>query len=339
MRKRVFFIVILPLLLLAAFCGIALKPWFSADTASDASHSEMQVFEPEGAETGGIPMDFVHRWDLSNHTDKTLLMGDLEPDAFSLLEPAVWEVHFFMKDGKAHLESNCPVLHAKDRKCRVRTQYSCQFEDLGFNQMHPDGTVHHYRRIELICEVWLDRPFLKAPLHTFAVQNIFVDFVDGSADFGRPAFVLLVAGKTPHRFIVSSEKGDLPSRYCGSIAEQELTRLLFSLARIDSRRQAEHTIAGITEAAQTLVDTFAEADKAYPECWGEASDTARQLSRRIVPSLIRFRDNDCYNCQALADFVNSPVFARCFGESFADAPEPLPDAAPIIFEKNETGAE
>lgn len=334
MKKKILILSLLLLVavLIAAF--FALRPWFSADVMEDTSDAAKLSFQlNDEREKSGL-LDFEYSWELTNSPNDTLILNKSTENVFALLQPASWNISCRLQDGQCVLQSIPPALHAKDSACQVRARYLAEFSP-PFVQRHPDGTMHPVRIANLVCEVWLHRPFFQKPLHGFAIQEIKLDIIDGSADVIRPITALMSARGMKHQFVSNAHYAQLPSRYCGSESERLITRILFSLASIDSKPLADSSTPEIIKLAQKLHSLQPFPDAAWPDCWGEDAPIARQAARRIVPTLMRMQDEDCYDNQELIHFINSDSFGRIFGESFSTTPPPLQNMPPIIFEKME----
>lgn len=333
MRKGGFVLFItLGVMVVLVVLGIAVRPILGEDKATDTSVSEcLKLLPTEEREKGGL-LSFDYNWELTNSPNHTLLLTQDGTDIFSLIQPATWKISCHKQGDHYTLQTTPPLIHAKNSSYRVHTHYLAEFGP-SFKQRHPDGSLHPVHTINLVCELWIYRPFFQKPLHAFAIQEIKLDFIDGSADLIPPYSALLASRGMQHRFVKNGQDAALPGRYCGSDCERLFTRLLFMLASIDHSSFALSSTPDIISTAQNLLKLQTDTTAPWPNCWGEDAIIAKQVARRIIPTLVRFQENDCYNHQALTDFINGPDFGRIFGENFSSTPTPLPDMPPIIFER------
>lgn len=334
MKKRILVLSLLLLLASLIVLFFALRPTISDDEMVDVSDAAKLSFELQDEREKAGLLDFEYEWELNHAPNNTLILNSGTEDAFALLQPASWKISCRLQEGKCILRTAPPLLRAKDSSCQVRSRYLAEFS-APFVQRHPDGTMHPVRIANLVCEVWIYRPFFQKPLHAFAIQEIKLDIIDGSADIIRPIAALMTAKGMKHHFVANTYDANLPSRYCGTERERIITRILFSLASIDSKALADTCTPEIVKLAQQIQGLQIHPDAPWPDCWGDDAPIARQAARRIIPTLVRMQENDCYGNQELIDFINSESFSRIFGEDFSSNPSPLQDMPPIIFEKVE----
>lgn len=333
MKKRILVpTLIFILLVVLGTLGLSLRPIFSEDTMTDISEQKHWVLplRDEQEQNGLLRVDYT--WDLTNSPNDTLLLGNDAAEVFSLIHPAEWRVSCHIENGQCILRSNPPLLRAKEKTHQVRASYLAEYGD-PFKQRYPDGSVRTIRTINLVCEVWVYRSFFQKPLHAFAVQEIKLELIGGSADLIRPYTALHTARNTPHVFVENAATAQLPSLFCGSACEQELMRMLYTMAAIDSTQLARIHTPKLVEIADKLQALQTDSQATWPDNWGEAAPTACKIARRIVPTLMRLQENDGFRHQELIDFINSEKFSRIFGEEFNSTPAPLSDMPPIRFEK------
>lgn len=311
--------------------SLAVRPAFHADRGNDIAAPANKVHDLQEKFDKNLAFSCDYVWDFSHHPTHTVLMGDLEPDAFSLLEDAQWRIHLETKDGELHVSYDQPVLHAKNRMSQVRADYLSYFVFPHLYRLMPDGQIHVEYNIFLLCEVTITPSFWGKPIHTFAIQNLMVDIMDASVDVTAPKIPARFGKDLPYKKLEQGAVAKLPSRYCGSPAEQGMTQVLYMLSDIRVPFSAGFQAEKVRALAEKTVSLYADASKPWPDCWGDDADVARRLSQRVVPTLLRLQEKDCYKSQPLADFINSPVFARIFGESFPDSPTPKVQEEPIEF--------
>lgn len=329
--KRLF----LTLLILSAIITtayFALRPAFSPDEMCDKSPSQVIEFALHGQREQSGLLNFEYDWELTNSPDNTLLMGENASSVFSLIQPAKWHISCCIQDGKCILRSTPTLLKAKDSTSQVRAYYLAE-PGMPFKQRYPDGSVRTIRAINLICELWIYRSFFRSPLHAFAIQEILIDPIGGSADLNKPYFARNAAPNMEYTFISNGTQAQLPALYCGSECEQLLTRMLHMLAAIDSASLAQIRTKKLQETAQKLIAMQPKPAAPWPDSWGDAAPLAKQISRRIVPTLVRLQENDCYGHKELIQFINGDAFSRIFGTDFTTTPTPITDMPPIIFER------
>lgn len=308
----------------------ALRPALSADVMTDVSDLEKSTLNPtDEREKSGL-LSFTYHWDLTTPPNHTLLMSNDSPDIFLDLQPAVWQISCYQENGQYKLRSIPPTLHAKNATYQVRSRFLAEF-GTNYKQHHPDGTIHPVRSIKLICELWIYRPFFQKPQQAFAMQEIRLDLIDGTADVYPPISYLFSARGMKHRIESGTLDANLPRRHCGTEREQLFSRMLFTLASINSKLFAEVCTKDLLKKSEELLALQPAPDAPWPDCWGDDAPLAQKTARRLVPTLMRLQEHACYEHQPLADFINSDTFSRIFGESFAATP--LSDMPPIIFER------
>lgn len=330
MKRLLLYSLILLALVAATF--FALRPAFSPDEMRDESPAQNIEFTLHGQREQSGLLNFEYDWELTDSPNNTLLLGKNAPSIFSLIQPAKWHISCSTQDGKCVLRSTPPLLKAKDSTSQVRSRFLAE-PGMPFKQRYPDGSVRTIRSVNLICELWIYRSFFRPPLHAFAIQEILIDPIGGSADLCKPYSALYVARGMEHSFVTHSSQAQLPALYCGSECEQLLTRMLYMLAAVDSETQAQIRTKKIHTTAQNLLAMQQAPSAPWPDCWGDAAPTATQIARRIVPALVRLQENDCYGHKELVQFINGDMFSRIFGENFTSDPAPISDMPPIIFER------
>lgn len=312
--------------------ALAVRPAFHADKSEDISTPEDKIHALQEGHDKNLSFSCDYVWDFSNHPANTVLMGDLAPNAFSLLEEAKWHIRLETDNGKLKLSYDKPVLHAKNPMSQVRASYLSYYVFPHLYRLMPDGQIHVEYNIFLLCEVTVTPSFWGKPVHTFAVQNLMVDVMDASVDVTAPMIPAHFKDKLAYRKLENGVAPKLPSRYCGSPAEQGMTQVLYMLSDIRVPFSAGFQAEKVRALAEKTVNRYADASKPWPDCWGADAGVAERLAQRVVPTLIRLQEKECYKSQPLADFINSPTFARIFGESFKDLPAPRVQEEPIPFE-------
>lgn len=184
-----------------------------------------------------------------------------------------------------------------------------------FERRQPTGKRHTIRHVLLSCEL----PAEADHTPTVFLLQLEVDTTLGSVDTmpcstpARYAAMLL-----PSRDYQSAAPTGMPEKYNGSPLRRDMLRLLYAMAAIDSPQLAEAAARELAPYAWKLAARAPEPHTPWPGCWGDTAEDAREIARRLTPTLVHLQENDCFDSQALADFINSPLFARIFGESFAE---------------------
>lgn len=244
--------------------------------------------------------------------------GGGAPNAFDMLEPAAWALHFQTKDGRLELACNAPVLHAQSPFQQVTSFYSFSIRNQ-HKEKQPDGSYQTIYIVDAECTVIVTPSFWGDGMQTTLAQSFRVNPEKGIIDPAMPP----LAGKDNPPVSRFPVKG-LPTHATGSPAETALTEMLYGLGRIDSERSALSAARTLPALANRALPALTDPSKPWPECWGNAAPTARACAKLITPALVYLQEHDCFGCQELADFINGPLFARYFGESFAEhVPDPL----------------
>lgn len=307
------------------FAALALRPALVADKqlADALSRDEMALAPDQAAAAGQRAL--CYRMGTARCPGITLMESSDGVRGFSeLLQDAVWVIDARVRDGKLMISAPPPLLHAKSSLCRVISSSSVSIRGTHRVRM-PDGKTHVKYVVALRLRAEIQPSFWAASHVSEMAQVLLIDPVAGTMDYLNPEpYFPVAAGE----LTVVPADGELPQRYSGSATRQEMLRMLDLLASVTNGRMAD--AAGMTLAARAdnFVALMAEADAAWPECWGTDAATARELHEAVVPTLLFLQRNACFDSQALADFINSEDFGRIFGESFADVKLSDPEAEP-----------
>lgn len=110
----------------AGLVALAYRPAFCRDCAEKNKFLRDAVSELSKHDNAqGINLHYT--WHLTKHPNGTLLMGDTQPDAFSMLQHATWDIDIRTQNGKIEATCNTPVLHAQDSTHLVKTEYRAYF--------------------------------------------------------------------------------------------------------------------------------------------------------------------------------------------------------------------
>lgn len=179
----------------------------------------------------------------------------------------------------------------------------------------PDGSAHPQYHLLLRLDLTHKRP-LRGTEKVIMLTELVIDPADGTVDAVLPDVPENIENRHEYLYtytVLAATDNGLPTRFCGNEAEQALQRYLYLVSAMHDAASAERLLPAVRERGQALVDTYAAPELPFPDCWGEAADTARRNARRIIPYLIRADEANCYDNAELADFLNSPLFARLFG--------------------------
>ncbi len=302
-HKRTACILVLGVLGVSA---LAYRPALIEDSAGKSKHAMATpaTFLTEHDDAQGINLHYT--WDLGNHPVGTMLTGDLQPDAFSLLQPARWEIDIYTEHGELKANYTTPVLKAKDTTCAVQTEYGVYF---GIPTLHylPNGNMVAEHPLHLVCHVCITPPFWQKPICTTAGQILLLNPTLGSVDTEEP----LSLSKS-QKIITEGPTADIPARYYGTEREKAVQYLLYEFA--DAAYHADlDRLRNFFHRAEQYTGQHTTADKEWPACWEEAAAQAERAAQLVEVTLTHLQENNCYDLQELADFINGPVFARIFG--------------------------
>lgn len=320
--------------------ALAIRPALQSDSVENISLPESLKTKLSQQYDLDSSFSCNYAWDFSNHATHTVLLGDIHPSAFSLLQKANWNIHIEARDGELKISHDTPVLHAEEKMSQVKTNYLVEIVQPRLFRMMPNGQLHTEYNIFLLCEVIYSPSFFKKPLHTFAAQNLKIDLMDGCVDVTTPTYISpKLLTQLPQHNIEQGSTPDLPSRYCGSPAERLFTQILYDFCDIRSPFSVDAQVTQLWGLAEKATQSFVDSTKPWPACWGDDAELVQRLSTRVVPALIRMQQQECYKSKKLADFINSPTFALLFGESFKDAmpPDERAQVEPIKFRELPVG--
>lgn len=181
----------------------------------------------------------------------------------------------------------------------------------------PDGGVHPQYHLLLEQDMSFRAPFQKEE-HALALTELVIDPLDGTVDVVLPDIPQEKRKTMPQVTAIAHAQHDpqLPARFCGTETEQRLQRYLFLVVSMHHAESTRRLLPSVIARGEKLMETDCAPDKPFPECWGDAQETALANHRRILPYLRRLQALDCFGIPELADFINSPLFGRLFGESW-----------------------
>ena len=310
-HKRTACILTLGILGLAA---LAYRPAFCANTAA-----AFPYFEPPAKKLsehdGNQELNIEYRWDISNPPRGTVLTGDLASAAQSLLQAAEWSIRIYTEDGQLKAEYDTPLLQPKDKTSMVQTYYGAYFSGLlsGLPPFHytPNGKIEAQHYLHLICRITVTPALWQQPIQTTVEQTLSINIPQGTVDLISQE--IDYSYNNAHRMVVKNgEEAKLPARFCGTHREQVLQLLLYEFADAALSADADR-LQQYYSLAETYTGQLTDADKPWPDCWEEASGEAQRAAQLVENTLTILQENNCYEMQELADFINGAVFARIFG--------------------------
>lgn len=287
-----------------------------------AHHSQdesgLTIITPLAPGEQGGAISFSAELPAEQPINKTLVLSDVELSTYP--QPAAAEgaaVRVFTKEGKlyaAYPQRPGYTYTAKQVKVVERRQ--------------PDGSVHPLRHILLSCEVKGE-----TGTRTLYLQQLELDVLSRTADPVDCTPLPMAPESTPpyayhyHSLAPTS----LPERFAGSYIQRRISRLVYNLAAVNSPEMAQSCIRNLQDDAWDLAREAPYPALPWPDCWGEHAGDARSAAGRITPTLLYLQEHNCFDCAALADFINSAPFGVIFGSRFsAHSDERLQDS-PIEF--------
>lgn len=273
---------------------------FSCPMVADISESD--VFPNLDVSFTGNPADFF-----------PMVFSNVQSaDIVRLCEPLT--LRLTAQDGALHV--NTSKLSFPDETGLQRIGYTYRVSALPTTLLRmPDGNAHPQYHLLLRLDLTHKRP-LRDTEKVMMLTELVIDPADGTVDAVLPDVPENIENR--HEYIYNytypaAMVSGLPSRFCGSESEQALQRYLYLVSAMHDAASAERLLPTVRNRGQVLVDTYASPKLPFPDCWGEAAETARRNARRIIPYLIRMDEANCFGNAELADFLNSALFARLFG--------------------------
>ena len=196
-----------------------------------------------------------------------------------------------------------------------------------FERRQPDGTRHVIRHLLLICEV----PSPDEGDPAVFLQQFEVDATLGSVD-AMPCSTPARYAHLPTKDCICLTPSGLPEKYNGAPLRQDMLRLLYAIAAIDSQQMAKGVAAELSSFAWQLAAKAPSPEKNWPHCWDSLEKDARTIARHLAPTLLYLQEHNCFDCVELVTFINSPQFSRIFGNDFSKLPDkPVQDD--ILYER------
>ena len=310
----------------AGMVALAYRPALVPDTVQWESEMPLGIALREDFQENRADTEVEYRWSFKHSPTRTAFFHANAQDAFSLLAgDPVWVLRFKAHDGTLVLDGELPQMKTDGMHGEVDAHFHV-FQNGASTLRLPNGKVHFQRHFMLICELVVTPCLWGERAHSIAVQQMVADFYGDAIDLADPELPYADMGGMRRVNVVSAVPSGLPERFCGNTCERELTRFLYQVASIDRKGVADMLVPMLEARGRELADAFAESEKPWPECWGDAADTVRLNARKIIPLLQTFKERHAYGSAKLVDFVNGPVFQRIFGENLMDIklqePEP-----------------
>lgn len=280
-------------------------------------------------------------WSLSRPMNYMRLLGEAAPQ-----DMADIELRLFVQSGRLM----AGMSHSAHRPSLLRGARSPLRQELSapsgqpfcsaslvrtFERRQPNGARHAIRHILLLCCPQGREPLSRAcsnpaePVSLF-LQQLEVDLEAGTVD-PIPCSTPAPFAALPSRDYFSPEPSGLPEKINGAPLRRDLLRLLYAMAAIDSPPLAKQAATELVAFCWQLVGKLPLPSSRWPLCWGESADDARDIARSLTPTLVYLQENNCFDSAELAAFINSPLFARLFGESFTHMPHEPVQEEPIEF--------
>lgn len=302
----------------AGMVALAFRPALVPDTVQWESEMPLGIALRDDCQENRADTEVEYRWSFKRSPSRTAFWHANAQDAFALLqgEPE-WVLRFKAHDGVLVLDGELPQMKLDSLPGEVSAHFHV-FQNGSSMLRLPSGKVHFQRHFMLICELVVTPCLWGERAHSIAAQQMVADFYGAAIDLADPELPYAATDGMRRVNVVSSVPSGLPERFCGNTCERELTRFLYQVAAIDRKGAADMLVPLLEARGKELADSFAEGDKPWPECWGDAAGTVRLNARKIIPLLQTFKEQHAYGSAKLVDFVNGPVFQRIFGETLVD---------------------
>ena len=225
-----------------------------------------------------------------------------------------WVIQVTCREGKLHVQTKAPEVTAGNGQLRVECS-----SGIGDKRVvrSPNGSLHTEYLLHISCFAEFTPTFWRPVQQNLWVQFITIDVEDEAADMSTPLWVTPDAAFTSRfRMSTTGPGAKLPARYCNGPLENAMLRLVRTLAACTPETH-EFYVPTLTAGAGRLCRFATTAP--WPDCWGQAAQTARALSYRLGPTLLYLEQNACFGNEQLIDFINGKDFATIFGENFADS--------------------
>lgn len=321
MKRHFLFLVLAAVLALAGLIGRGVLIAYLYPSLECRAHDyrpSTSLLHATEQETEFPALNVHFTWNPADLPTQSLLLSTCEQPEVPQRCPK-HELHLFVDGDKLRLEEK-PSLEVDEDESQehVGFRYEPAFRSPTLLRM-PDGSTHPQYHL-LLRQKMMRQPYFRKAEEAIALTELVIDPIDGTVDIVTPDIPADIDAATypVQRLCRAAQDPALPARFCGTGTEQSLQRYLYLVVSMHNAETARRLLPAVIARGQKLVDSACDAEQAFPACWGEAADTARANHRRILPHLLRLRELDCFEVPELAEFINSPLFARLFGESWAN---------------------
>lgn len=197
-----------------------------------------------------------------------------------------------------------------------------------FRRRQPSGKWHTLRHLRLACGL------TDGSDTTWYLLELELDAAAGTADTVPCDVPADLAHLTAESYTAHTPTS-LPEKFDGSEPACSIRRLAYALAAVDSAQLAKAAAPELYAYAWSLARKAPAPEAPWPRNWGDQADEASAAARLITPTLVYLQEHNCFDCEDLASFINSPTFSTIFGSRFTELPtERLQEEdIPIIFVK------
>ncbi len=204
----------------AGTAALLLRPAFMPCTVTHFT-SEGELFNTPAPENAGEAFEFDYCWNLQNHPDSTYVFGDLEPEAFSLLHAACWNLRLRAANGYMELDdsSSPSQFRAKTPLSHTEVEFFVLDEGYMYCSAPEDDSIRPLNSLVLICDVTVHRPFLARPVRSIATQRLLIDLDKKKVQLSivppRPEDIPDSMWRKPLRLIRNGVPSGLPGNDAG----------------------------------------------------------------------------------------------------------------------------
>ncbi len=182
---------------------------------------------------------------------------------------------------------------------------------------HPDGLRHPLRHIQLTYELYYKHyPKPVAVIRQLLELDVMMhtaDYIPQEETQVEPEY----AGMTVSMY-QTSWRGELPTKIDAEPVPASMLRIVYALAAIENKQQADAAAVTLVNFAEQLVRFESYPISPWPENWGNFAEDARAAARLLTPTLMYLQEHECFHSAALASFINSSSFEIIFGTRFSE---------------------
>lgn len=228
-------------------------------------------------------------------------------------------VHIYTRRGMLFAVVTLPKEEELTEHLRVRP--SVQQVKVRYRR-HPDGLWHPLRLIQLSYEFFYKHnPEPVAVIRQMLELDLMMRTVDyipqSESDIPQKyAGMSATMYQTPWR-------GELPIKIDAAPVPASMLRIVYAIAAVEDRQQADATARALRDFAEQLVHFEPLPNAPWPRNWGDYAEDARYAARLLTPTLVYLQQHECFHSAALASFINGPLFEIIFGTRFRGETPPL----------------